>query len=104
MAVETGGGFDRPETFDFLGYVSSALMLCPGLILPPGLPEGAIERNIFCRVITASQCPQEAEDVQILAPRFCASRWRDVALSQSIRLHLQIDLRIDVRRVQRHVP
>ena len=27
MAVETGGGFDRPETFDFLGYVSSALML-----------------------------------------------------------------------------
>src|SRR5215472_15460200 len=94
----------KTETFDFLGYVSSALMLCPGLILPPGLPEGAIERNIFCRVITASQCPQEAEDVQILAPRFCASRWRDVALSQSIRLHLQIDLRIDVRRVQRHVP
>ena len=58
----------------------------------------------ICRVITVSQCPQEAEDVQILAPRFCASSWRDVALSQSFRLHLQIDLRIDVCRVQRDVP
>ena len=40
-------GIGRPETFAFLGYVSSALMLCPTLALPPGLPEGAIERNIF---------------------------------------------------------
>jgi hypothetical protein len=37
----------KTDTFDFLGYVSSALMLCPTLALPPGLPEGAIERNIF---------------------------------------------------------
>ena len=40
-------GLGKPETFNFLGYVSSALMLCPTLALPPGLPEGAIERNIF---------------------------------------------------------
>jgi len=40
-------GQGKPETFNFLGYVSSALMLCPTLALPPGLPEGAIERNIF---------------------------------------------------------
>ena len=40
-------GLGKPESFTFLGYVSSALMLCPTLALPPGLPKGAIERNIF---------------------------------------------------------
>jgi RNA-directed DNA polymerase len=40
-------GLGKPESFTFLGYVSAALMLCPTLALPPGLPEGAIERNIF---------------------------------------------------------
>jgi RNA-directed DNA polymerase len=40
-------GLGKPESFTFLGYVSTALMLCPTLALPPGLPEGAIERNIF---------------------------------------------------------
>jgi hypothetical protein len=93
-------GLGKPETFDFLGYVSSALMLCPTLMRLQVGGWASVERNIIFRATNmSSQCPQETDDARILAPRLCPSRLRDITLIESSRFHLQVDLRVDMRCV-----
>src|ERR1039457_1878833 len=50
-----------------------------------------------------SQRPQEADDARVLAPLSCVLPIRDIAMSQGFGLHFQINLRIDMRGVQRDV-